>query len=149
MELQIRVATLQDLEQIAPLFDAYRQFYGQQADACLARDFMQARLREGSSLVLLAAPAGGAAVAFTQLYPLFDSVGAIPSYILYDLFVAPGARRSGVARQLMQAAQREAARRGAGRLELQTARDNLPAQRLYEGLGWVRDNDFYVYAITP
>lgn len=38
---------------------------------------------------------------------------------------------------------------GAGRIELQTAKDNVPAQRLYEGLGWVRDNDFYVYAIAP
>jgi len=28
-------------------------------------------------------------------------------------------------------------------------RDNLPAQALYEGLGWKRDNDFYVYAIEP
>jgi hypothetical protein len=28
---------------------------------------------------------------------------------------------------------------------LQTAVTNLPAQRLYEREGWVRDNDFYVY----
>jgi hypothetical protein len=38
-----------------------------------------------------------------------------------------------------------AAAQGAGQLMLQTAVTNLPAQRLYEREGWVRDNDFYVY----
>jgi hypothetical protein len=28
---------------------------------------------------------------------------------------------------------------------LQTAVTNLPAQRLYEREGWIRDKDFYVY----
>jgi ribosomal protein S18 acetylase RimI-like enzyme len=38
-----------------------------------------------------------------------------------------------------------AAGQGAGQLMLQTAVTNLPAQRLYEREGWLRDNDFYVY----
>ena len=65
--------------------------------------------------------------------------------MLYDLFVATGARRRGVARLLMERAQQFAAETGAVRLELQTARTNRPAQALYESLGWIRDEQFYTY----
>jgi predicted GNAT family acetyltransferase len=32
---------------------------------------------------------------------------------------------------------------------LQTARTNATAQRLYEKLGWVRDDEFLVYTLDP
>ncbi|WP_430390950.1 N-acetyltransferase family protein [Dyella sp. 20L07] len=149
MSVNVRIAKVSDLDQVAVLFDEYRQFYEQPANAALARSFMASRLSEGSSLVLVTETSGGEIVAFTQLYPLFDSVGAVPSFILYDLFVSERARRQGIARALMVEAINEARRRGAGRVELQTARDNIAAQALYEGLGWKRDNDFFVYAIHP
>lgn len=66
-------------------------------------------------------------------------------FILYDLCVAPEARRCGAAATLLRAAVGYAAGQGAGQLMLQTGVTNLPAQRLYEREGWVRDNDFYVY----
>jgi ribosomal protein S18 acetylase RimI-like enzyme len=31
---------------------------------------------------------------------------------------------------------------------LSTARTNSAAQRLYESLGWVRDEEFYEYSLT-
>lgn len=65
--------------------------------------------------------------------------------VLCDLFVAPEARRCGAAAALLRAAADYAAGQRAGQLMLQTAVTNLPAQRLYEREGWVRDNDFYVY----
>lgn len=43
----------------------------------------------------------------------------------------------------------EARRRGAARIELQTAKDNAAAQALYAGLGWQRDEDFFIFAIHP
>jgi ribosomal protein S18 acetylase RimI-like enzyme len=45
----------------------------------------------------------------------------------------------------MLAAAAEARSRGAVSLVLSTARTNAPAQRLYESLGWVRDEEFYEY----
>jgi len=54
----------------------------------------------------------------------------------------PAARRGGVARRLMEAAVHEARTAVAVALTLQTARTNLPAQRLYESLGWRRDDEF-------
>ena len=45
----------------------------------------------------------------------------------------------------MQRAQEFAQETNASGLMLETAVDNHTAQRLYEGLGWKRDNEFYRY----
>lgn len=147
MDLAIRVAACTDVDRVAPLFDAYRQFYGLSSDLALARQFLADRLSRGESVVLLAdgAAPDSPALAFVQMYPSFSSLRAARVYVLYDLFVAPAARRGGVGRRLMAAAAEEARRRGAVSLTLSTARTNVAAQRLYESLGWVRDEDFYEY----
>lgn len=145
MTLQIRRAGVADTPVIAPLFDTYRQFYEQAPDLALATRFIEARLRQGESLVLLAQDAHGQAVGFCQLYPSFCSVQACKIFVLYDLFVAPPARTHGVGRQLLLAAEALAREHGVQRLDLTTAKTNVKAQSLYESLGWVRDEVFLTY----
>ncbi len=142
----IHTALPEDAALIAPLFDAYRQFYEQAADADAALAFITARLQRGESVILLARDAQGRALGFCQLYPSFCSVLAAPIYVLYDLFVAPAARRTGVGRALLLAAEAHARATGHARMDLTTARDNHQAQALYESLGWVRDGVFLAYA---
>ena len=144
--IQTRIATLADLETLAVLFDAYRQFYEQASDLDLARQFLHERLSRQESVVLLASDGAGQVVGFCQLYPSFCSVEARPIYALYDLFVAPAGRRSGAGSALLKAAERLAAEQGKARMDLTTARTNRPAQAAYEGLGWVRDEVFYAYS---
>lgn len=43
----IRRATQDDLDLVAPLFDAYRQFYAQPSDLQRARDWLRERLQHG------------------------------------------------------------------------------------------------------
>ena len=151
--VSIRLATLPDLPAVAALFDAYRQFYDQPADAALALRFIGERMRNAESVILVAqaADATESIVGFCQLYPGFCSVIAQPVYTLYDLYVAPQARQSGAGRALMQAAHEHARQHGFARLDLSTARTNHAAQSLYESLGWVRDEVFLVYnkAVKP
>jgi ribosomal protein S18 acetylase RimI-like enzyme len=144
--LGTRVATLADLDDIAPLFDAYRQFYEQAPDLALARRFIRDRLLNNESVVLLALNEAQQVVGFCQLYPGFCSVEAKPIYTLYDLYVRPEARRSGAGRVLLQAAEKLAAERGMARIDLTTARTNQPAQAAYESLGWIRDEVFCAYS---
>ncbi|MCM2312475.1 MAG: GNAT family N-acetyltransferase, partial [Steroidobacteraceae bacterium] len=75
----------------------------------------------------------------------FSSLRAARTYVLYDLFVDSAVRHAGIGRSLMLAATAEARQRGAVSLVLSTAKSNRAAQRLYESLGWVRDEDFYEY----
>jgi GNAT superfamily N-acetyltransferase len=148
MSFQIRQATLLDLDKLAPLFDGYRQFYGQPADLARARDFLAERLRHHESLVLLALDEHGTGLGFTQLYPLFSSVRTVRTWLLNDLFVAATARRQGVGAALLKAAAEQAHALGAASLSLSTALDNVPAQALYESLGWQRDHQFCEYSLT-
>ena len=145
----IRRATLADLDAIAPLFDAYRGFYGQASDPGRARDWLHERMQRNESVVLVAEDAAGVAVGFSQLYPMFSSVRTARTWILNDLFVAPEARGGGAARALMLAARQLGEDTGAAELFLQTAHDNLAAQRLCESLGWTLDEQFRVYTLDP
>ncbi|HEX7816956.1 GNAT family N-acetyltransferase [Dyella sp.] len=149
MPLLIRPATSVDLAGVVPLFDAYRQFYGQAEDHDRARAFLAERLVRSES-VLLVALDGDSYIGFTQLYPMFSSVRTARTFVLNDLFVAASARRQGIAAALIQAAVAHAHTLGAAGLSLSTAHDNLAAQRLYESLGWQRDMHFreYTFAIA-
>jgi len=139
-------AGVRDLDALAPLFDGYRDFYGRPADPGGARRFLSERLARDESVVFLASLEGEAA-GFTQLYPWFSSLGLARAWILNDLFVAPAARRRGVATALLEAARRHGEQTGANGLALQTAVDNTSAQGLYERLGWVREDGFYWYEL--
>jgi len=148
MSFTIRQATIHDLDTLAPLFDDYRQFYGQVSDLRRARDFLAERFRHHESLILLARNEQREGVGFVQLYPLFSSVRMARTYVLNDLFVVLAARRQGVAAALMTAAADHARALGAARLSLSTARDNASAQALYASLGWRRDQQFCDYELA-
>lgn len=143
--VHIRPATTTDADTIAPLFDAYRQFYGQAPDLAGARAFIAERLEREESVILLALDATQTAVGFCQLYPTFCSVEAAPIYTLYDLFVAPAARQTGAGRSLLRAAEATAHAHGKVRMDLTTAHTNTNAQKLYESLGWTLDTVFRAY----
>ena len=127
-----------DLDALALLFDAYRQFYQQPSDLPLARQWLRERLRFGESVVWVARR-GGTAVGFVQLYPMFSSVRTAKSWILNDLFVDAGSRRKGVARALLDAAAAFAREDGAMGISLETSRDNDAARALYRAAGWNED----------
>jgi GNAT superfamily N-acetyltransferase len=148
MSFQIQQATLQDLDTLAPLFDGYRQFYGQPSNLARAHEFLAERFQHRESLILLARNEQGEGIGFTQLYPLFSSVRMVRTYLLNDLFVASKARRQGVAAALLNAAADHARSLGAASLSLSTALDNAPAQALYESLGWQRDRQFCEYGLS-
>ena len=131
-----KAAGEQDAERVAPLFDAYRRFYGKPSDLETARAFIEERLRANESVILVAEGASGELLGFVQLFPSFTSVEARRLWVLNDLYVAPDARRHGVGRALMDAARAHAVATKAKRLTLETMEDNRAAWTLYESLGY-------------
>jgi GNAT superfamily N-acetyltransferase len=142
--ISVRQAVLADLQVIAPLFDGYRQFYGRASDVGAAEAFLRERFDHGESIVFLA-HAAQAPVGFTQLYPSFSSVSLARVFILNDLFVVPGLRRSGVGTALLDAAVAHARSLGAVRVSLNTDVANTAAQAVYEARGWKRDSEYHAY----
>ncbi len=145
--LKIVTATEEHIPQVATLFDLYRQFYEETPNLRLAKRFIGQNIRQQRSIILLAQDNSGRALGFTQLYPGLCSVAARPIMTLYDLYVGADARNQGVARELMAAAETVAKKAKACRIDLETARDNLSAQALYEDLGYEREQLFYKYSL--
>jgi GNAT superfamily N-acetyltransferase len=144
----VRQATILDLDLVAPLFDAYRQFYRKPSDLALAREFLLERFRHHESVIFVALGEGGGALGFVQLFPSFSSGAAARILILNDLFVVPDARRAGVGRLLVRAAADYGRAVGAVRLTLSTEVTNRSAQALYEAEGWKQQTDFCVYNLS-
>jgi GNAT superfamily N-acetyltransferase len=107
-KIQIRRAIDRDLEIIIPLFDEYRQFYGQPSDQEGARRFLADRLALNESVIFLAF-LEGITISFTQLYPSFSSGAMARTFVLNDLYVAPAGRRKGAGSALLDAAAEHAA----------------------------------------
>ena len=146
MNATIRLAEARDLDQLAELFDQYRQFYECPPDLGAAKNWIAENLERGRS-TLFAADNGSQLLGFTQLYPALCSVDLVDYFVLYDLYVIEAARRQGIARALMKAASEWAKTQGAARLDLETARDNYPGQALYRDLGYELDEVFLKFSL--
>ncbi|WAJ37033.1 GNAT family N-acetyltransferase [Pseudomonas sp. GOM7] len=141
----VTAATPSDLSDLVPLFAAYLRFYEVPRGAEDIHAFLGARLAQGDAQLLIARDEGGRAQGFVQLYPFHSSLALRPAWLLSDLYVEEHARRAGVGEALMNAARAHAEAHGACGLQLETAKTNLAGQRLYERLGYIRDEQFFTY----
>jgi ribosomal protein S18 acetylase RimI-like enzyme len=144
--MQIIQANIKDVEQLAILFNQYRVFYGQKPDLKNAKLFLEERITKEESVIFIAIQ-NSEDVAFTQLYPSFSSVGMSKIWILNDLYVAENYRQQGIAEQLIQHVINYSKTTGRKKVALSTAYDNLTAQRLYEKIGFSKD-DYFNYEIV-
>lgn len=148
IEVNIRLALLQDIHDLTRLYNAYRDFYGESSAPERALAYLQDRLTNSLDKYFLAAPAyplGTPALGFAHLIPSTNTLAMRPIWFLEDLYVDPTARTLGVATRLMQHAEDFARSTGAERLTLATAHDNLHAQRLYAKIGYVREEHFWYF----
>jgi GNAT superfamily N-acetyltransferase len=144
----IRQAVLADLDELAVVFDQYRQFQGRAPDLAACRAFLRERFDHGESVVFLAS-LDDEAVGMAQLYPSYSSTALARVFILNDLFVSAAGRRAGVASALLAAVEAYAWSFGACRVSLNVAQSNLPAQALYRARGWVQDDEFFMFHRFP
>jgi GNAT superfamily N-acetyltransferase len=140
----------EDLEDLLPLVRAYCDFYNVSPSdedlLALSRTLIADPDREG--LQLIARDGEARAVGFATIYWTWSTTGAARLGVMNDLFVADGARGSGVADALIQACREECSRRGVERLAWQTAPDNHRAQAVYDRVGATREQwvDYWVDA---
>lgn len=142
--MKLFTAQLQDVKKILPLYLVYRAFYQVPESAEKAEKFLTDRITNHESVIYFVEK-DGVPVGFTQLYPLFCSLEMKRIWLLYDLFVAPEARKAGVAQLLIARADQLAKETDSAFIMLSTATDNVKAQALYEKEGYVRDTQFFVY----
>ena len=144
--MTILQATLQQLDDLASLFDGYRVFYKQPSNVEAAKTFLMERLTQNDTIIYIAY-VDNKAVGFTHLFHSFSSVSMQPLFILNDLFVDANYRKQGIGVALLNRAKdlcKELNFKGIG---LQTETTN-PAQHLYESLGWKKDPDLQYFWVN-
>ncbi|MBX9256083.1 GNAT family N-acetyltransferase [Desmonostoc muscorum CCALA 125] len=144
--MEVFLANINHLESLAILFDEYRVFYNQVSDIEAAKEFIKERFKNNDSVVF-GANENGEIIGFIQLYPSFSSVSMKRVWILNDLYVKESHRQKRVATLLMSAAQEYAKKSGAVRVILATHISNTNAQKLYKSQGYIKDQEFYHYAL--
>jgi GNAT superfamily N-acetyltransferase len=146
LEYQISTVREEDLGVLLPLVRGYAAFYEEtkgfpQAsdEALLAVSRALIAQPDHDGLQLLARdPTTGDAVGFATIYWTFSTLSAGRVAVMNDLFVAPAARGTGLAEQLIAACRTRATERGALSLQWRTALDNERAQRVYDRVGGTR-----------
>ncbi|WP_397362477.1 GNAT family N-acetyltransferase [Olleya sp. R77988] len=141
--MTILKANYTHLDQIVPLFDAYRVFYRQVSNPEAARQFIKARLETQDTIILIAF-AENKPVGFTQLFHSFSSVSMQPLFILNDLYVDSNYRKQGFGVALLNEAKKLCINLDYKGIALQTETTN-PAQKLYESLDWKIDKDLQYF----
>ncbi len=138
----IRRAIKEDIEALAVLFDLYRVYYHQPSDIAAGTKFLLQRMEKEESVIFVAEQ-DKKLVGFTQLYPIFTSVGLQRTWLLNDLYVHASVRKQGVAAQLLDAARAHGKATGSKWLMLQTQMDNFSARSVYEKNGWKKMSDYF------
>ena len=135
--MSVRPATEVDLPAILPLYRAYCEFYeSDPPDEGLERMCLALIAEPEVEGVLLAGcDEGGNVVGFAALAWKWSSLRGAKIGYLEDLFVAPEARGSGLAEELIAACAERARERGATAIEWLTAPDNHRAQAVYDRVG--------------
>jgi len=136
-DLSIRRATSRDLDALVRLLGV---LFSIEADFA---PYVE-RQRRGLAMLLatperaavLVAERAGAVAGMVTAQLVVSTAEGGPSALVEDMVVEANERRHGVGRALLAAAEAWAAERGATRLQLLADRENAPALRFYERLGW-------------
>ena len=135
----------EQVNQIVPLFDAYRVFYRQSSNLQEAHRFLLARLNRKESVIYAATDPIGNAIGFTQLYPLFSSTRMGKLWLLNDLYIAPDFRGQGISLLLIDRAKELARKTEAIGVLLETEKSNSIGNSLYPRAGFTLEDSTNYY----
>lgn len=130
-----RKATIQDLQQLAELFDQYRIFYHKDSDIPAAEKFLTERIQTKDSEIFVAENEEKL-IGFVQLYPLFSSTRMKRYWLLNDLYVNEDSRGKGFSKELIEEAKEWARLTDSAGILLETGKSNTIGNQLYPNCGF-------------
>jgi len=100
------------------------------------------------NLVFVAEGASGEVAGYAVVGGASIMLSPVPFGFLYDLWVAPGARRQGIARRLVEHAAAWCRRQGYGKMRLEVSATNGAARALYAASGFSEERLFLGKALS-
>ncbi len=145
----IRKAQLEDLDNVARLFDMYRVFYRKDSDILGAQTFIKERLTDEDAVIFVCQNNDQKLVGFTQLYPIFSSTRMKRLWLLNDLYIEKDHRGKGLSKKLIEKCKELAAETNACGLLLETEITNEIGNSLYPSVGFKKNTvtNFYEWTV--
>jgi GNAT superfamily N-acetyltransferase len=146
--LHIRAVSADDFNSWLPLWNGYNAFYGREGATALPATITEATwsrfLSPAEPMFALLAIKGSAVVGITHYLFHRSTTRIAPVCYLQDLYTDPMHRGQGVARALIEAVYRSAAKDGASRVYWQTHSSNEAGRQLYDKMA--KHYGFIVYS---
>lgn len=149
MKTNTRKATIDDLSQLAQLFDEYRMFYHKTSDISGAEQFISERLENRDSEIFVVEEDGKLG-GFVQLYPLFSSTRMKRYWLLNDLYVNSNSRGKGYSKVLIEEAKVLCRTSDSCGMYLETEKENMIGNQLYPSVGFKKYDEvnFYEWEVS-
>lgn len=143
MDIITKLATLEQVKDLVPLFDNYRTFHRQNSDIEGAKLFLTERINANDATIYIAyTRQDNLPVGYMYLYKIYSNHSMKAVVVLNDLYIHEIARGKGIGQLLIQQAVDYAKGLSAKSLRLSAVSDNKPAKRLYEYLGFIKEEGF-------
>jgi GNAT superfamily N-acetyltransferase len=137
MDLLIRPATAADLDALVRLLHVLFSIEADfRPDPARQRRGLALLLADPQRAAVLVAERSGAVIGMATAQLVISTAEGGPSALVEDVVVDERERGTGVGRRLLDALEAWASAQGASRLQLLADRENAPALRFYERLGW-------------
>lgn len=141
---QIEIASLNNLNEFAELFNDYRVFYQQEPNLERGKGFLKARISNNETVTFLIKN-DNKFVGFAQLYPLYHYKTLKRQWLLSDLFVKPEHRGQGLSIALIDRCKQYCSETDACGLLLETQKTNKIGNTLYPKCGFELDIEHNYY----
>tara|TARA_B110000908_G_C9811437_1_gene253075 strand:- start:27 stop:479 length:453 start_codon:yes stop_codon:yes gene_type:complete len=148
MKIKIIEANIEQLDIIMELFNQYMIFYKKPSNETKYKAYLKERIEKNETTIFLALNSENIPLGFVLNYYSFSSVSLGKTITLNDLFVKSEYRKKGIAEKLINKTFDLAKKNGAIRVDLGTAKDNYTAQKLYERIGFVKDEEYFAYSYS-
>lgn len=143
--IDIQEAKIENLDELAELFDRYRVFYEQESNVLEGKSFLRNRILNKESQIFVAYKENRVMTGFVQLYPIFSSTKMKRLWLLNDLFVHPDFRGQGISKALINEAKHLCRTSDGCGMILETAKSNSIGNSLYPSTGFELDNEHNYY----
>lgn len=142
--MNIKTCEINDLKQLVPAFDSYRQRYKQPSEPQKIEQFLRQMLEHKSSVIFISYE-DNELTGFVQLYPSYSSIGLAPIWTLNDFYVFGGTGRKQTAEALLNAAKGLCEETDAIRIEVTTRKENHRLHKIYREYGFEKDFKYDYY----
>ena len=136
-----------DIDSFARILDEYRVFYGRSSNIKESIKYVEDNFHNDKVIFLVGKNNAGECIGFCTLFESLSTVQATKILILNDLYIAQKYRRNSYATELLDYTIKLAEQIGVSFLKLETAENNIVAQKCYKKNKWHKLN-FAVYGYT-